>query len=282
MGDILSEFHSFGKLKDNAILLTFAKDYMCHDVFLEKIGQDMNKNIDLLKEDIADLRRRYPGKFKTEISTDKIFEKLESTAAGLLTGDDKIKSEVMSGKFGRALNSCLKEVKEAVNKIWMQVKGTELKYTRKEAIGEAIGRSSIFSGLGFLTTVFGKVFAGLLVLAFAGFIYLYATMEKETTYISENEEHNAFIEQQLNRVEELEAKKAELNDSLMIENKKELTSKTKIAILDLEVKIRELNAELRDLEGSMGARKASISKNNEKIEELNKKSFFETLLKMNG
>lgn len=275
----MSEFHSFGKLKDNAILLDLAKEYMCQDVFLEKIGRGITENIDLLKKDIDDLRRQYPGKFAIEVGTDEIIKKLESTAAGLLSGEDKIKSDVMSGKFCTALNSHLKEIKEGVNKIWVQVKGTELKYTRKEAIEGVIGRSQIFSGLGSLASFFGKIIAGLLVIVIAGFIYLYMTMEKESTYRRENEENNTFVEQQLNRVDEIEERKAELNERLAIENKKELTSKTKIAILDLEIKIQELNTELHDLEASISSRKASISKNSEKIEELKRKSLFEKLLR---
>ena len=281
MGNILTEFHSFSKINDNAILLELGKEYMCHDIFLKKIGSEINKNIDLLVNDIADLRKQYPGKLASEISTDKIIEKMKGAAGDLLSCDDKIKSDIMSGKFAASLNSQLKEMKGAVNKLWVQVKGSDLKFSRKDSLGNLIGRSQIFSGLGSLASLFIKLLAVILVIAVAGFIYLYITMEKEDTYIKENLEISAYIEQQLDRVKEIEARKSELQDKLAVENRKELTSKVKIAILDMELEIQELNNELHGIEGSINSRKTAMSENNQRIEELEKKSLFEKLFGKN-
>ncbi|MFC1839226.1 hypothetical protein ACFL1N_06590 [Thermodesulfobacteriota bacterium] len=279
MGNILTEFHSFSKIKDNAILLELAKEYICHDVFLEKIGNEIKENIDLLKKDIADLRKQYPGKFTTEVDTEGIIKKLEDTTGGLSSHDDKTKSGIMSGKLGTALNSQLKDMKEAIKQIWVQVKGSELKFSRKDSLEGFLGLSQIYSKLGSLALILGKGIAVLLVIAIGCFIYLFVTMEKESTYQKENEANNIFIEEQINRVREIEARKAELNEGLAIEDKKEDTQETIIAIMKMETEIQELNHELHQIEGTIDSRKASISENDEKIEELDKKSFIETLLK---
>ena len=50
MGNILTEFNSFVKIKDNETLLELAKEYICHDVFLVKIGNEVKENIDQLKK----------------------------------------------------------------------------------------------------------------------------------------------------------------------------------------------------------------------------------------
>ena len=277
MGNILTEFHSFGKIKDNATLLELAKEYICHDVFLVKIGNEVKENIDQLKKEISDLRKQYPGKFTTEVDTGVMIKKLEDTTSGLSSHDDKLKSEIMSGKFGTALNSQLKEIKESIKKIWAQVKGSELKYSRKDTL-EGL-QIQLFSKLGSVAVLLGKIVAVLLVIAIGSFIYLFVTMEKPSTYQKENDANNIFIEEQMSRVREIEARKAELSEGLAIEDKKEDSQDTMIAIMGLETKMQELNHELHTIEGTIDSQRASISENNEKMEKLGEKSFFERLMK---
>jgi predicted nuclease with TOPRIM domain len=277
MGNILTEFHSFGKIKDNATLLELAKEYICHDVFLKKIGAEVKENIDELKKDISDLRKQYPGKFTTEVDAAGMIKKLEETTSGLSSHDDKLKNEIMSGKFETVLNSQLKEIKEAIKKIWVQVKGSELKYTRKDTL-EGL-QLQIFSRLGSVAVILGKIIAVLLVIAIGGFIYLFVTMEKPKTYQKENDASNILIEEQMDRISEIEARKAELNKSLEIEDKKEETQDRMIAMMEMETEMQELNHELHSIEGTINSRKESIEENNEKLEILSKKSFFDRLLK---
>lgn len=277
MGNILTEFHSFGKIKDNATLLDLAKEYIVHDVFLEKIGTEIKENLDQLKIDISELRKQYPGKFTTEVDAAGIIKKLEEATGGLSSHDDKLKSEIMSGKFGTVLNSHLKEIKEAIKKIWVQVKGSELKYTRKDTL-EGL-QLQLFAKLGSVAVVLGKIVAGLLVIAICCFGYLYVTMEKSSTYKKENDASKIFIEEQMSRVKAIEARKAELSEGLAIEAKKEDSQETMIAIMKMETEMQELNHELHAIEGTIDSRNESISTNNEKIEELEKKTFFERLLK---
>lgn len=277
MGNILTEFHSFGKIKDNAILLDLAKEYIVHDVFLEKIGTEIKENIDQLKTDISDIRKQYPGKFATEVNTDGMIKKLEETTGGLPSHEGKLKSEIMSGKFGTALSSQLKELKEAIKKIWVQVKGSELKYTRKDTL-EGL-QLQLLSKLAPVAVILGKIVAVLLVIALGSFIYLFVTMEKESTYQKENEASNIFIEEQMSRVRAIEAKLAEVEEALDKEGKKEETQLVKIEILNLGSERDTLTNDLNDIVAEINSREESIKENNEKIEELSKISFMDKLLK---
>lgn len=275
MGNILTEFHSFGKIKDNATLLELAKEYICHDVFLVKIGNEVKENIDQLKKEISDLRKQYPGKFATEVDAEGMIKKLEDTTSGLSSHDDKLKSEIMSGKFGTALNSQLKEIKESIKKIWAQVKGSELKYTRKDTF-EGL-QTQLFSKLGPAAALLGKIVAVLLVIALGGFIYLFVTMEKESTYQKENEASNIFIEEQMSLVREIEAKLAEVEEALDKEGNKEETQLVKIEILNLGSERDTLTNDLNEIAAEIKSREESIKENNEKIEELG--TFYERLLR---
>ena len=254
-----------------------AKPLPLHDVFLEKIGTEIKENIDQLKIDISELRKQYPGKFTTEVDAAGIIKKLEEATGGLSSHDDKLKSEIMSGKFGTSLNSNLKEIKEAIKKIWVQVKGSELKYTRKDTL-EGL-QIQIFSKLIPVAVFLGKIVALLIAVAIAGFIYLYVTMEKENTYIKLNDASNAFIEEQMIRVREINERKADLSEGLAIEAKKEDTQERMIAMMKMETEMQELNHELHSIEGNIASRKDSIAESNEKIKELESKSFYEKLLK---
>jgi len=279
MGTVHNEFQSLTKIKNNTLLLVLANEYISQDLFLEKMGTEITENIAVLRKDITSLKKEYPGKFVTEINTEDIIKKLERDGASLLSHDEKIVNDCESGKLGSALESHVKEIKEAIYKIWLQVHGSDAGYRKKDSFGGFFGQFDIFSGLGKLVSVVGKFIAGVLVIAIAGCLYLYITMEKESTLRKENEESMSFIGEQIARIKKIEQKKVDLNESLSTHDDKELTQGAKIAILDLEVTIQEMNQEIHKIEGKIESQKNAVSKNNKKLGKIKGKPFIDRLLR---
>jgi hypothetical protein len=43
-------------IKDSAVMLSLASEYLCEDPFLEKIGADIEKNIEIIKKHVEGLK----------------------------------------------------------------------------------------------------------------------------------------------------------------------------------------------------------------------------------
>lgn len=273
------EFQSLSGIKNNALLLVLAKEYIVEDLFLEKMGADITRNVDSLRKDIKALKKEYPGKFVTEINTEDIVKKLDKSASLLLSHDDRVKEDCMSGKFGSALESYVREAKDAIRRIEVQVRGSDVKYTRKDSLSGALESSGIISGFGSFMLLLMKLAAGLVIIAAGVFAYLYITMEKESGLVRENEANRAFIEEKAVLLKEMEQKKNELTDNERNHDNTELTKEARIELLDLGVEIQQINQDIHQIEGEIEAKKESISDNNRKIDKIREKSFIDRLLK---
>ena len=273
------DFQSIRNIRDNALLLSIANEYFGEDVYLVKIGDEIKENLSILKDDIKSLKKLFPGKFAVEINTDKIMESFENTAESMLSGGDEIKSDCFSGKLGTSLSEDIIKITEAIDNIWEQVKGSNIKYTAADSLTGFFDRMNIFSAINIVFSIVTKVLLIIFIVALAGFFYLFVTMEKEETVLKENRKITAFIEDTKTRLEDLEKKKAEAQESLKSHDDGELLRKDRIAILDIETRIQAINQEIHVIEGEIETRKKSLAKNNERIEQIKDKSFLDRLLK---
>ena len=272
-------FQSLRNIRDSAFLLSIANEYLNENVFLKKIGTEISKNLSALKDDIIALKKQFPGKFTQEVNTDNIMNSFKTTTKEMLLDSDEIINKCTTGKLGTALNADVDKITEAIEKIWRQVKGTDVKYTATDSIGGFFSRFNIFSGLARLLGGAFKIILIVLIILLAGFSYLYFTMEKEAPILKENKELLTFIEKKQAVLHDLENKKSEAQKSLKTHNSKKLDRKDKIAIIDLETRIQELNQEIHLVEGQIDTRKSTMEKNNEKLEIMRRKSFLDRLLK---
>ena len=134
MDDVELAVGALTEIKKDTLLLSIAKEYLCEDLYLIKIGKDMEHNISTLKNDIAALKKKFPGKFAIEVETDSILEKIKATALTLIDPKADIKENFRSGELGRKLGSDVKSISDAVNIIRTQVLGKRAVYTREEAV----------------------------------------------------------------------------------------------------------------------------------------------------
>jgi hypothetical protein len=273
------DFQSLRNIRDNALLLSIANEYISENVFLRKIGSEIKKNLSDLRNDIIALKKQFPGKFAQEVNTEYILTSFESTAQDMLSGNSDIKKNCASGKLGMALSADIRRINEAIEEIWFQVKGSDVKYTVSDSISVFWGRLNILSGLTALFSSVVKVLFIIIILFIAGFSYLYFTMEKEGSILKANREIVSFIEQKKARLNELEKEKVEAQKSIKTYESNKLLRKDKIALIDIETKVQEFNQEIHLIEGQLDASRRTIEKNNEKLKKIREKSFLDRLLK---
>ncbi len=201
------DFQSLRNIRDNTLLLSVANEYLGENIYLTKIGTLLKNNLSVLKDDIRALKKQFPGKFAVEVNTDKTMDSFEKTAFDMISGSNEVRDECISGKLGAALSGDVNEITVAIEKIWQQVKGSDVKYTKADSISGFFGRFNIFPGLFRIFSSLAKILIIILIIALAGFSYLYLTMEKQETILDENRKITAQIDSEKAKLADLEKKR---------------------------------------------------------------------------
>ncbi len=267
-------------LRNDALLLGTANEYLCEEAFLLKLGKDIAKNVQRLKDDIVSLKKKYPGKFAREVETDGILEKIDHRAQIMVNPNQEARESCSSGDLGRGLESDVKSIEEAVSLIRLQVYGTASTYPRKDSLLNVFDRvESAGRSLGKMIFLGIKIFLCILVIALLIFLYLFFTMEKEADYRKKIEESQAQIKDQQGLISRLDLEKSRVSEKIKSIEKDEMVRSEKIAILDLEMEIHRINQERQKAETQIFANEKKILADRKRIEEIGKIPFLKRLLR---
>jgi hypothetical protein len=273
-----ADFYSLRNIRDNSLLLAIAHEYLAENVYLVKFGKELKKSLADLKDDIKFLKKEFPGKFASEVNTDVILSSFDKTVEGILTGSETVLSDCKTGILGVTLFTDIKKITEAIEKIWNQVKGSDVHYTKADQVTGFLGRLNLFSGAVKLISGVFRVILLLFIIIAAGFSFLFFTMEKETSIVKENKKHMIFIQEKKTALKGLEQTKIEVQTRLKSISSNLLRT-DKIAILDLETKIQVCNNDINIIDGQIETINRQIDKNNERIEKIRAKSFMDRLFR---
>ena len=280
MDDVELAVGPLSEIRKDTLLLSIAKEYLCEDLFLVKIGKDIEHNISRLKEDISALKKKFPGKFAVEVDTDNILEKIKATALTLIDPKADIKENFRSGELGRKLGSDLKSISDAVNIIRTQALGKRAVYTREEAVLNQFTKlKDMGSSFADKMVLVFKILFCIILIAAAAFVYLYYTMEREEPLKKEITEIQSLISERQNRLAQTESRRDKISKEIKSLEKKDMARSEKIALMDLEVEIQKLNQDRDNYEAEITAGEKEIADRMEKIEEINKTLFIKRLLR---
>jgi len=268
------------EIRKDSLLLSIAKEYLYEDLFLIKIGKDIEHNTSRLKDDIAVLKRNFPGKFAIEVDTDSTLEKIKATALTLIDPKADTKENFRSGELGRKLGSDVKSISDAVKIIRVQVLGKRVSYTREEAVLNQFTRLKDI-GSSFANTLFlvSKILFCIIIIAAIAFGYLYYTMEKEESVLKEITEIKALISERQSSLSQIEVRKEEISEEIKSLEKKGMARSEKIAIMDLENEVQNLNQERDNYQTKITEYEKEIAEKTEKAEEIKRTPFIERLLR---
>ncbi|NLA74717.1 MAG: hypothetical protein GX846_04490, partial [Deltaproteobacteria bacterium] len=253
--------------------------YLSENLYISKFGMEIKKALAHLRDDIRFLKKEFPGKFTSEVNTEVILKSFDKTVENMTSGRESIMSDYKSGRLGDNLGADIKRISEAIEKIWNQVKGSDIKYTKTEQISGFLGRLNIFSGAMRLVSGVFKIVFMVLIILLAGFSYLFFTMERESPYLKENRELTAFIQDKKSALNLKEETKKEAQKRLKAIGSNNLLRADKVAILDLETKIQVCNNDINIIEGQIESGYRQMDDNNKKIQEIRSKLFIDRLLK---
>jgi hypothetical protein len=280
MDDIELALGALTELRKDALLLSIAKEYLYEDLFLNKIGKDIEYNISRLKDDISALKKKFPGKFAVEVETDSVLEKIKAAALTLIDPKDDIKENFRSGELGRKLGSDVKLISEAVNVIRVQVLGKRVSYTREDAILNKFNRlKDIGSSFANTLILASKILFCIIFIIAMAFVYLYYTMEREEPLLKEITAMQSLIIERQSSLSQIASRKEEISKEIKSLENKNIFRSEKIALMDLEMEMQKLNQERNNYEAEIATREKEITDKMKRVDEVKKTPFFKRLLR---
>jgi chromosome segregation ATPase len=269
------------EIRDRAYLLSLGNAYLCEDVFLRKIGSSIESMLKRLSDDIAALKKKFPGKFADDVDTKALLEKLHSKARALQKPDAAMNDQCTAGELGRELEQAVADVTQAIERIRAKVEGKLPEYTKKDAVIAVLGRARDPAGTA-ASSVVGlvlKVFLFLIILAAGPFVYLLVTMEREPALLEDIKKSEALIRSQREIISSLEKEKGEIHQQIEALRREEGARQDKISIMDLNVRVHALDDKRGRAEVEIANLENRIEQNKAKIEEIQRKPFVHRLLK---
>ena len=280
MSDLQYTVRALSALRKKSLMINIGNEYLSEDIFLIKFGKDIAKNVEQLKDDIVSLRKEFPGKLKSEIETDKILDKLYTTAQTMVNPGQEVREKCSSGELGRTLESDIRSITEAVHLIRKQVHGADARYTKKDSVANVFDRiSNTGRSIGDALFLGLKILLCLIIIAVLAFLYLFFTMEKDGGYLKEIKESQAKISEQKEIITELDKKKEEISKKVEALETDDMKRERKITVLDLEVDIHKINLDQKNAEAEIAALEKKIINNQKEIERIKKIPFLKRLLR---
>jgi hypothetical protein len=274
------KFRGLIEIRNGAHLLSLGNAYLCEVSFLKKIGTSMHSQIDGLKGDILALKDLFPGKFVDEIDTEAVLGEINEISLRLQNPDQELNERCTIGDLGRELETHLETLTNTIGSLRDQVEGGGLTYTKKDSFLDIFGGlrhsgSHARSGLG---KAF-KIIAGILVLCAIAFIILFSTMVKEKALLGKIAVSESHIRSQQEILSGLDEEKKQLFEKTTALQEGDITRQEKLEILDLEMKIHDLEERRQKVQVQIHAQENEIKKHRERVDVMKKKSFIQRLLR---
>jgi hypothetical protein len=279
MSDYQYTVGALNELRNDALLLTIGNEHLKDDVFLIKIGNSISHAAEVLKKDIATLKKEFPGKFMGEVDTDRILEKINGAAQRLINPVKETRDEHASGQLGREVEASVASIAKAVEDIKMKIHGTPSDSAASRSAADAFNKvKNFFLSAESLLKWAIKILACVVVLLAAVFGYFYFTMEKEAKYLVEISSTEAQLKEKKQVALKLQKEKQDLEETRKAPDR-ELTKEEKVAAMDVEVKIKKLDSKLEQTDAEISVYEQKLKENQDKLDALRKKPFMKRLLK---
>ena len=267
-------------LKDNALLLTMANEYLCDIPFLVRTGEDIEKNIESIAALIEDLKSQFIGQPVEKIDLTRELQDMAHFARSLQE-DKKIQHDrCVKGELGKELNEKVHSLMDKIDNIKNRINGTTLSYTKADSFKSAFGRLKvIMSGLLIAYSFFLKTIGFSVLLCIIVMPYLYITMEKEGSLNSKIEgKRSAIISLKADLSTTQEQLDSLLQNIVEVE-KNNYNRQTGIEQTDLKLRAYNLAEEQEKIEVQINLKQNELKENLHQLEKLKKKSFLRRLFR---
>jgi hypothetical protein len=267
-------------IQNIGIMLDGASEYVCEGGVLKRFSGYMEDYLRRLETDIASLKKRFPGKFPETPELDSSLSRIKGIAKTLRRAESDVEAKCRAGDLGHALKAEISEVRSGVLDISQTVSGKVSGYSISERITGHGGK--ITSALYYLSPfapIPRKVILAALTIALIGFGYLFFAMESEDALIQSIRDDVAFLQTQEKMLSAKRQEYSEIKAKIKILDKKNLSRKDKIELLRLSVEEGKIGEFIERTAVSIEKKEKELAGKNKRLEELQKKSFFQKLFK---
>jgi len=267
-------------IQDIAIILTGAAEFVCEGRMLKRFSSNIEENLEKLENNIALLKKKFPGKFPETLKPDTSISKIRDLAIKLKGVNADIEAKCRSGELGNELILRATELKATTKNILDALRGKISRYTIIDKFAGYRGKiKSFLLGLSSLVSNTGRiVLAAILVIIFS-FVYLSFTMESEDVVLQSIKKDLSYIEKQRDILEKQRQKYNKIGEKIKSFDQAEMGREDKIEWLNLSLKERKSRVLIEQIMLSIETREKKIEEKNKKVEEIRKKSFFQKLLR---
>jgi len=267
-------------IHDIAIILTGADEFVCERRMLKRFSRNIEENLEKLENNIALLKKKFPGKFPETLEPDTSLSKIRDLAITLKGDNADTEAKCRSGELGNELILRATELKAVTKDILDALKGKISRYTIIDKLAGYGGRiKSFLLRFSPLVSNTGRiVLAAILVIIFS-FVYLSYTMESEDVVLKSIKNDLSYIEKQRDILEKQRQEYNKISEKIKSFDQAEMSREDKIEWLNLSINERKSRVLIEQIMLSIEMREKKIAEKNKKVEEIRKKSFFQKLLR---
>jgi hypothetical protein len=268
------------EIKDSAVMLSLANEYLCEDFFLKKIGANIKENIKVVETHIVYLKRQFVGKPTAEVDLSEPVKEVVEFAEHLEEGEDNIKHKCKEGDLGKELEEKIASLAGGINELKNRIDGTSVSYTKTDSVMGFLARFKFIVRSFVATSKFTlRISALFVIVCLVLFLYLFITMERERGPMQAVEEGRARILSKQEALVRIDAKLAPLQKKAEGFRKDDLTREEEIELLELNLKVYKLGEEKQKALIEVKIEEKELEEKIKELEAVRQKSFLERLLK---
>jgi hypothetical protein len=280
LGYLGKGFPALHDVRDNILLLSLGNDLLCEDVFLDKTGRAIESQLDHVRQEIFELKARFPGKFATEIDTDSMIKDLHAHSQRLQNPEKAIIDECTMGTLGRAMEETLDDLTTAVRTIKRRVEGETPPYTAKDSILGVLDKAKTPAAMVKRLVSFAlKTVLVLMLVSLGPLTYLILTMDREGALLGEIAESEAIIQSRKEAVVSMERETEALQQKMEGMKADDIPRGTKFEIMETNVKLHSLDQNRHRAEAEISVHEERVRINKQKLREIEEKPFLDRLLR---
>ncbi len=267
-------------IQDIAIILTGAVEFVCEERMLKRFSRNIEENLEKLENNIALLKKKFPGKFPEKLEPDSSLSKMRDVATILTSDNADIEAKCRSGELGNELMQRATELKATTTDILDALRGKISRYTIVDRFAGYGGRiKSFLLSLSPLVSKTGRILLAAILVIIFSYVYLSLTMESEDVFLKSIKKDLSYIENQKDILAKQRQEYKEVKEKIKSFEQAEMGREDKIEWLNLSIKERKSRELIEQIVLSVETREKKIAEKNKKIEEIRKKSFFQKLFK---
>jgi len=267
-------------IQDIAIILTGAAEFVCEGRMLKRFSKNLEENLETLENNIALLKKKFPGKFPETLKPDTSLSKIRDFAITLKEDNADIEAKCRSEELGSELTLRAKELNSVIKNILDTLKGKISRYTLFDKIAGYGGRmKSFLLSLSPLISKTGRIVLAAILVIICSFFYLFFTMESEDVVLKSIKNDLSYIEKQNEVLAKQRKEYNEISKKMKSFNQAEMSREEKIEWLNLSLEERKSRVNMEQIMLAIETSKKKIAEKKKKVEEIRKKSFFKKLFK---